>query len=222
MTHVQYAELCNDAYFGPPAGSITVTEYPEKQGFGSVCYLLPDKFLGEDVTIAVMPGSDDALDYLRDIEAWKVAHPWGKVNAGFDRAWKAISEQVYSLAKGRIIWVGHSLGAAMASRGAADQPSRCLECVTFGEPRPGNADYAYRFGLELGSRYTRYVNRNDWVAVMPFLHLGYRHAQQCMWYDGARWQRGVGFWRWLVGMRRLKSSWGDHWIGSYVEAMKDA
>lgn len=229
-THLQLAQLCLDAYRGLIQGcACIVAEHPalhrpRGQVLGSVCYLVP-WMLGDGTpaTIAVFPGSDDWLDYLRDGNFWKEPHRggWGRVHQGMQLAWTAIAEEVMDLAMARVIWTGHSLGAFLAAQGAAEAPERCLELVTFGEPRPGDNAYARRFARELGPKCTRYVNRGDYVALSPPWYWGYRHALPARWYDGARWVDGVRLLGWLRAWRP-GHGWRDHQMRNYLAARPDA
>lgn len=78
----------------------------------------------------------------------------------------------------RIVFVGHSLGGALATLAAAGTkalfPQLAVECFTFGSPRVGNAAFASYFDAVI-SKSVRCVHADDKVTKHPtlfYMHVG--------------------------------------------------
>lgn len=119
--------------------------------------------------------SDDPTDVIDD--ALFRPRPWegpGSVHLGFSRALDRVWHEVRSaLARtsGRVVFTGHSLGAALATLAAALHPPAHL--YTVGSPRVGDADFAAALGERVAA--TRYVNCCDLVCRVPprpYEHVG--------------------------------------------------
>lgn len=101
----------------------------------------------------------------------------GKVHRGFkkalDEVWGDLFQYVSGLNDGtRTIWfTGHSLGAALATLGAA-RFGTVQGLYTFGSPRVGDANFHSGFHVKT----FRFVNNNDIVARLPppgpYRHVG--------------------------------------------------
>jgi pimeloyl-ACP methyl ester carboxylesterase len=84
----------------------------------------------------------------------------------------------------QIVFVGHSLGGALATLAAVDFQDRYgygdrISIYTFGSPRVGNPGWArYVDSLPFGNRMYRIVHRGDPVAHLPPNFLGYEHSSQ--------------------------------------------
>jgi hypothetical protein len=119
---------------------------------------------------------DDLGDLVADAKAVKVEfRPGAKVHAGFLDAWRAIERPVdewLAAAKpSRVVFTGHSLGAAMATIAAATRPA--AELVTFGSPLVGDWGFA---SLLADSKLRRYVDCTDVITAVPPPLLGYVHV----------------------------------------------
>lgn len=126
--------------------------------------------------MAVFRGTEMKLDDLStDLAAW--LEPWvggGRVHAGFARAfnviWPEIRMHLERLNAERVIFTGHSLGAALATL-AANLWQRG-ELITFGSPRVGDGEFVASFGP---FEQMRYVDCCDLVCGIPYEWLEYRH-----------------------------------------------
>ena len=84
----------------------------------------------------------------------------------------------------QIIFVGHSLGAAMAAatcffaldEGYITRAKNHPLVVTFGQPRTGNEEFALTLMKESELIY-RIVNEGDAIEQIPLYQMGYRHTQ---------------------------------------------
>lgn len=148
------------------------------QGQGSHAFLAIDP--GARLAVLSFRGTDaaDPSDLTDDADA--LPETWigrGKVHSGFYRAlaevWDQIKAALPEVSGSKVLFTGHSLGAAMATLAASLQPPASL--YTFGSPRVGNEDFVAAIeGSGLDNR--RYVDCCDLVArVPPEGLLGYAH-----------------------------------------------
>ena len=124
---------------------------------------------------------DDPTDLADDLDAcpesWQAG---GKVHTGFATAllqlWSDIDPALAAIVDYKLMFTGHSLGAAMATLAASLRPPASL--YTFGSPRVG--DHAF-VDLLRGVDNHRYVDCCDLVARLPpeallgYAHLGSPH-----------------------------------------------
>jgi hypothetical protein len=109
-------------------------------------------------------------DFIADLRARPVVWPGGgRVHAGFLAAYQAVHAPLQAAldqlpSTGRLIFTGHSLGAAVATLAAAEFRARQPELVTFGSPRVGDAGFAE---LLQGLPVQRVVNCGDIVTRVP-------------------------------------------------------
>ena len=109
-----------------------------------------------------------------------------RVHGGFLAQYNSIKFSIMSMLfrrilKGeppqRVVFVGHSLGGALATLAAAGTkalfPQLAVQCNTFGSPRVGNAAFAAYFDAVVDTS-VRCVNGSDKVAKNPTL--GYAHV----------------------------------------------
>ena len=126
---------------------------------------------------------DDFSDLADDFNA--LPQPWragGKVHSGFAGAlleiWPAVEGSLQPIGEYRLLFTGHSLGAAMATLAASLQRPKSL--FTFGSPRVGNQAFV---DLLKGLDNHRYVDCCDLVArVPPEGALGYTHVPGDIYY----------------------------------------
>ena len=119
---------------------------------------------GVDYAVLVFRGSDDALDWLNNLNVmpvrWRGA---GRVHNGFSASLEAIWDEVtHALhqATRPLLITGHSLGGALAGLAAALLP--CKEFITFGAPKIGDEEFQ-----ESARSGRRYVNNQDIVCRLP-------------------------------------------------------
>lgn len=147
------------------------------QAFGST---MPD---GTSVVAfrGTQPGN--LQDLAADARSNLVAFQDGaRVHAGFLAAFrsieKAVAEWIGQTGGGRLVFTGHSLGAAMAS--VAGAVHRHAEVVNFGSPLVGDGGFAALFG---GQKLRRYVDCCDCITRVPPGLLGYVHAGEGLYID---------------------------------------
>jgi len=140
---------------------------------------------GENLTVVAIRGTDkdDPSDVADDLDIEPV--PWeakGKVHRGFANALGQIRSELdkaLDTVQGKLVYTGHSLGAAMATLLASVR--RPAHLYTFGSPRVGNADFVATLS-DLKS--SRYVDCCDVVTRMPPEMVGdYRHLGQPFFID---------------------------------------
>ncbi len=152
----------------------------------------------EDYLVAAFRGTDEAADWLDNINALPKEGPLGNVHTGFHNAlmdiWLAMKSEIRRIrsevARDRQerhlpkralpLWItGHSLGAAMATLAAAhliesDEPF--FGVYTFGSPRCGDCGFARTYNVEANNRTFRFQNNNDIVTRVPARLMGYSHV----------------------------------------------
>ena len=117
---------------------------------------------------------DDPTDLGDDIKALKV--PWergGKVHAGFAGALADVRKDLETALQGiacRMLFTGHSLGAALATLLASLKTPDAL--YTFGSPLVGDPDFVATLK---NMKNFRYVDCCDIVTRIPPKGLGYMH-----------------------------------------------
>ena len=120
---------------------------------------------------------DDPTDLGDNINALKV--PWehgGQVHRGFRDALAEVRpalEKALPGIPGRVLFTGHSLGAALATLLAGIKTPDAL--YTFGSPLVGDADFVATLK---GLKSFRYVDCCDIVTRIPPKGLGYQHLGQ--------------------------------------------
>lgn len=190
------------------------------------------------VTILAFRGTEvNRKDWATDLEAWPRA--WaegGRVHGGFAEAlafvWSDLAPRVAS-ARGRRLYTGHSLGAALATLAASRLPPQAL--FTYGSPRVGTRAFVRVLSSVESHRYT---NCCDVVSrlPLPLPPFNYRHFGPATYLDreGAVhkspgfgtviWDRLIGR---LVYLRRYRSQKGtlltrdfaDHAPVNYFRAL---
>jgi hypothetical protein len=118
---------------------------------------------------------DDPSDLIDDLNA--MPQPWpagGKVHSGFAKAlldiWQGVDAALQPILEYKLLFTGHSLGAALATLASSLQKPRAL--YTIGSPRVG--DRAFADLLQTLDNH-RYVDCCDLVTRVPPEVLGYAH-----------------------------------------------
>lgn len=116
-----------------------------------------------------------------------------QVHDGFADGWSEISGKVFAAVKAaseanpgyKIVATGHSLGAAIATLGAAylRQVGYDVDLYTYGSPRVGNDAFANFITQSRGGQW-RVTHRDDPVPRLPPLFTGYRHISPEYWLKG--------------------------------------
>ncbi|KAI9341766.1 Alpha/Beta hydrolase protein [Zopfochytrium polystomum] len=165
--------------------------------------------------VAAFRGSANAQNWLENLNTAQIDLPLprdaendkddapddAKIHSGFLAAWASLRDAtraaIAPLANEHpdlpILFLGHSLGGAIATLAALDAvsapagafpPSR-VALATVGEPRVGNAAFAARVATRGFSRAVRAVNYNDLVPHLPPAAAGFRHRPAEAWVDAA-------------------------------------
>jgi hypothetical protein len=178
------AELARVAYipFEHEAGARRASEILRGAGFarerfisagGTECFVAHD--IDAKLTAVAFRGTAGLRDIVTDLMTWRVRWtPGGKVHAGFAYALRRIwPTLVLSLGdrEARLIYTGHSLGAALATLAATLVPPEAL--YTFGSPRVGDARFV---ALLEDVRCVRTTGCSDLVCAVPPAWLGFRHC----------------------------------------------
>mgnify|MGYP000470556748 CR=1 FL=1 len=139
----------------------------------------------KDYLCMAFRGTDEAADWLDNINAFSTKELFGEFHRGFwnsvEDIWKPIKnkfEELQAIKHRPLFITGHSLGGAMATIVAArflqvDRPFTSV--YTFGQPRALTQSTAQIFNTECKSRYFRFHNNNDIVTRVPARLMGYSH-----------------------------------------------
>lgn len=132
------------------------------------------------IVVVAFRGTDDAVDWLTNLDLLFVKLGTGFVHRGFRRSTDALVSRAVEAAKAqgaakKLVWItGHSLGGAMALLFAYDcLQTRALDItglVTFGQPMVVDGKLAAYLNAELNGRYLRFVNGGDSVPRMVPLY----------------------------------------------------
>jgi pimeloyl-ACP methyl ester carboxylesterase len=163
------------------------------RGEGAHCFLAQREDAQKDKNLAIVAfrgtDKDDPTDVGFDTDF--ALEPWpngGRVHTGFANALADVREPLNSKlhsVEGRILFTGHSLGAAMATLFASERPPSAL--YTFGSPRVGNANFIASLQ---GVDNHRYVDCCDIVTRIPLESMGYAHFGKPYYIDR---KRGITF-----------------------------
>jgi hypothetical protein len=149
------------------------------EGRGTHAFLVSRTGVGKDTNLAVVASRDTDADDLSDVadDADIGLTSWwkgGRVHQGFAKALEKIWPDIECALRTidcRILFTGHSLGAALATLlGSARKPD---SLYTFGSPRVRDAEFARGLG---DIKCFRYVDCCDLVARIPPDLLGYTHV----------------------------------------------
>ncbi|OAA41642.1 lipase [Metarhizium rileyi] len=152
-------------------------------------------FRRKEIVFAVR-GSNNIRNYITDmIFAWSDCDltPQCKLHAGFAAAWNEIRGTALNAIKSahrqypnyKIVSTGHSLGAAIATIGAAylRRDGLAVDLYTFGSPRIGNNKFANWFISRPGGHW-RVTHESDIIPRLPPIFMGYRHVSPEYWLSG--------------------------------------
>jgi len=178
------AELSRVAYiaFESEAGARRASGILRSAGFareryisfgGTECLVARD--VDARLTVVAFRGTAGLRDIVTDLMIWRTRWtPGGRVHAGFARAlrriWPALVRALGDR-DGRLIYTGHSLGAALATLAATLVPPDAL--YTFGSPRVGDARFVE---LLQDVHCVRTTGCNDLVCQVPPPWLGFEHC----------------------------------------------
>lgn len=129
----------------------------------------------EPVVVVAFRGTDDPKDWITDLEFNQVPVPWcraAKVAKGFLEALPCMDTLARIVPDDtRVLYTGHSLGAALATLAVARHPHGDL--YTFGSPHVGDAQFKDSM---YGVKHARYVDCCDLVAITVPVGMGYVHV----------------------------------------------
>jgi len=142
-------------------------------------------------------GSENVANWISNLNFGKTNpysdYPDAWVHSGFYNDWLALKTDVLAaLAQlaaesgySSVVFVGHSLGASMATLGAFDVAREGTYSVasiwTAGSPRTGDAGFATAVGTVLGAMEHRLTHYYDMVPHVPETFLGFWHAATEYW-----------------------------------------
>jgi type II secretory pathway pseudopilin PulG len=141
--------------------------------------------------------SNSLQNWITDISAGKSA-PYpnvtgATVHSGFLTAYdvvrtqvrNAVEAQLKAIKATRVIFTGHSLGAALATLALVDiAPTISVPSFlyNYGSPRVGNLQFMTYYQSLVSTSY-RIVNRADIVPHVPTVSMGFHHVAQEVWWN---------------------------------------
>lgn len=163
-------------------------------------YIEHDKYI-----VYSFRGTDEAKDWLTNVNAFPDEWNGGKYHRGFsrgfDKVWEALDDAYWEKRRAQrrpVFLAGHSLGGALATCCAGlfnyrDWPFMGL--YTFGSPRCVEKHTSRVFNMESKEKTFRFQNSSDIVTRMPARAMGYSHTGHNMFIDGSGViQTDSGFW----------------------------
>jgi predicted lipase len=222
IAQAAYTNQCNEKDFYITAKF--ENKGTDTQGFFGVAY-------GNTFVVAFR-GSEEtgAADWITDLKFIQDVFPYAKgdqsikVHYGFNQAYQSVRETVIRIVKeqtkyDRVMYVGHSLGAALAKMCALDTaynvPGKTIYCYTYGAPKVGNAAFAKAYNERVPNTF-RFVNGSD---IVPSIPLGdYEHVGQlCS--IGAKAEDSSG-WGWNDILDRVVDRMEDHFPYNYIKQLR--
>ena len=159
----------------------------------------------DDYLVYSFRGTDEAVDWISNLNAFPDECLGGKYHRGFyqafDRVWPELNEAYWAKRRERrrpVFLTGHSLGGALATCCAAwfnykDWPYMGL--YTFGSPRCVEKHTSRVFNMECRDKTYRFQNSSDIVTRMPSRAMGYSHTGINLFMDkDGLIQTDPGFW----------------------------
>jgi len=204
--HLAWASFCNETalkawnceWCGTNAyQGIALTAFLKDPLTGTQGYVALDA--ARQRVVVAYRGSKNLANGIEDGEFWLTRPPFGpsdiKVDFGFLHAYVSVRNATSdgiatALAKCpqcSLLFTGHSLGAAMATLGAAEHAGDAVavQLYTFGSPRVGNAAFVAwartRLNRPHAAPSVRMRREKDIVAAIPPRSMGYRHLPTEVW-----------------------------------------
>jgi len=117
---------------------------------------------------------DNMSEIIEDLRCWKTNYNGYKTHAGFTRLIAGIDDTILTYLNTldinkRLIYIGHSLGGALAQLLALKYPPS--EIITFGSPAIGNNLIEWQTPVKT----YRVTTANDYIISLPPAMLGYEH-----------------------------------------------
>ena len=140
---------------------------------------------GRGATIVAFAGTDPLKinDWITDFDAFPST---AGIQTGFanavDRIWPRLRAAIANppAAERAVFFTGHSLGGALAivaaERAMRELGVKATAVLTFGSPRPGDAQFASAYSPALGNATYRFVHGTDLVPTVGPSFVGFRHV----------------------------------------------
>lgn len=173
------AKLSRDAYLSREGFATRYTNFDFFSNGSTQCYLLRT----DTELIVVFRGTEPTK--LNDIAAdlkfrMEYLPGWGMTHRGFKSALELVYDKLLKRiielrSHHKVIFTGHSLGAALATLCMARFGDTSAHLYTFGSPRVGDRAFSECWRFQMTNCW-RLRNHNDVVTRNPGVLLGYRHV----------------------------------------------
>jgi hypothetical protein len=230
ITPLQAAMICVDTY-DDPKWKVDISQFATLEKIISKDHTQLYVYLVKDGTrVFSFQGTNGVEDWITNLFAilWpsRIHHDLVKgvmIHAGFDLDWCPIEKTVLDLVAqygvDKVIFAGHSKGAALARRALFEMVwkyGKQVPTFMFGEPNGGNEQYYCDSELcqsYLSSAFS-FKNNNDIVTNVPWKWLGYYSPQRIQVSSGKENWSG-----WMTKMFFWAGNCNDHYPMRYVQAL---
>jgi hypothetical protein len=143
----------------------------------------------KNTVFVIVRGTDGSFDWLTNSMVSKISFNVGKVHKGFFHSGKRLFSEVerYVDFTDRIIFIGHSLGAATVTVAGVLMENSGYEnirgVIALSSPRVGNKSFAQFADISLGDRLIRTQSTRDFVSRVPPFFLNYCHCGKHIYFD---------------------------------------
>lgn len=118
----------------------------------------------------VFRGTRSMEDWTVNLQTDQCNHAYGKIHEGFynlsKQMWRTIATALQANRDKRVVFCGHSLGAAVSTLCAFQFSAMVPTNVTFASPRVGDLDFNKYFNLDVPNSYN-ILNTEDIVPALP-------------------------------------------------------
>jgi len=182
--------------------------------------------VNDKVQYVVFRGTEASYKDIKTDLSFKMYYGMHK---GFYEGYKSVTKRVNNLLEFRrpTIFIGHSLGGALAILAGSFHPSDNKMIVTFGAPRVFNDTQAVEYnhgdicgGSDTNGKLTyRFENKCDPVPYLPPYSMGYRHVGKTIYLNNSEPEENPSsfgpFWSFCMSSTRTKLN--AHKMQSYIQ-----
>jgi len=182
-------KICSESYSPPINAKVSF----QKHGFVDIETFVDASNIGYvisagDTCVIVFRGTDDAGDWLVNLNSISTNTPHGPIHRGFFQGYAALQPQILKALETKEnlehLWItGHSLGGALALVCAYDlEENHNYEIdgiITFGQPMVARSQLASHLDDHFFQRYAHFVNDND---IVPRVPPGHSYCGSMVWF----------------------------------------
>jgi len=135
--------------------------------------------IGKSKQYVVFRGTEKSIKDIKTDLAFKTVNG---THSGFKRAYDSVSSQINQILQhGKMtVFIGHSLGGALAMIANSMHLSKYKSCFTFGAPRVFDKKQAAAYNEFNEGNTVRFESAGDPVPYLPSYLQGFRHVGKCI------------------------------------------